>query len=137
MVLALAERLLAIEQIEPSCHLGIEALPDRPARHRTNWLSSVMRNVFTGAAIYSAHIGEEIADYPVGTRAGDRAHWYAMQLATTKNFDVPLAISLLIGGLDRSDRASLVPEAPAEPVARDHPRRAFCMRATRHALPVD
>lgn len=77
-----------------------------------NWLSSVMRNVFTGVAIYSAHFGEELADYPLGTRAGDRAHWYAMQLATTKNFDVSRASSLLIGGLDRQIEHHLFPKLP-------------------------
>ena len=77
-----------------------------------NWLSSVMRNVFTGAAIYSSHFGDEVADYPEGTRAGDRAHWYAMQIATTKNFDVPRAISLLVGGLDRQVEHHLFPKLP-------------------------
>jgi linoleoyl-CoA desaturase len=77
-----------------------------------NWLSSVMRNVFTGAAIYSSHFGEEVADYPEGTRAGDRAHWYAMQLATTKNFDVSRATSLLLGALDRQVEHHLFPKLP-------------------------
>ena len=77
-----------------------------------NWLSSVMRNVYTGAAIYSSHFGEEVSDYPEGTRAGDRAHWYAMQLATTKNFDVSRATSILVGGLDRQIEHHFFPKLP-------------------------
>ena len=77
-----------------------------------NWLSSVMRNVFSGAAIYSSHVGEEIADYPRDTRAGDRASWYLMQLSTTQNFDVPRIVSILVGGLDRQIEHHLFPLVP-------------------------
>jgi linoleoyl-CoA desaturase len=98
-----------------------------------NWLSSVMRNVFTGAAIYSAHIGEEIADYPRGTKAGDRAHWYAMQLATTKNFETSRAVSILIGGLDHQIEHHLFPKLPPNrlrEIAKDV--RAICEK---HGMP--
>lgn len=77
-----------------------------------NALSSILRNVFTGAAIYSSHIGDEIADYPSTTRAGDRARWYVMQIATTKNFEVPRWVSILVGGLDRQIEHHLFPRLP-------------------------
>ena len=35
-----------------------------------------------------------------------------MQIATTKNFDVPRAVSLLVGGLDRQIEHHLFPKLP-------------------------
>jgi linoleoyl-CoA desaturase len=77
-----------------------------------NWLSSVMRNVFTGVAIYSSHVGEELADFPDHTRAHGKAEWYLMQLATTKNFEVGDFVSILVGGLDRQVEHHLFPLLP-------------------------
>jgi linoleoyl-CoA desaturase len=98
-----------------------------------NWLSSVMRNVFTGAAIYSAHIADDVADYPRGTKAGDRAHWYAMQLASTRNFDVPRAISILVGALDRQIEHHLFPKLPPNRLREiSNEVRALC---DKHGMP--
>jgi NADPH-dependent stearoyl-CoA 9-desaturase len=77
-----------------------------------NWLSEVMRDVYSAATIYCGHVGEAVADYPAGTRAGGRGQWYRMQVEASNDFEVPLPISMLCGALDRQIEHHLFPRFP-------------------------
>ncbi|HTJ47552.1 MAG TPA: acyl-CoA desaturase [Kofleriaceae bacterium] len=77
-----------------------------------NWLSEVMRDLYSAATIFCGHIGEDVADYPEGTRAGGRGNWYRMQVESANDFEVPLPISMLCGALDRQIEHHLFPRFP-------------------------
>ncbi len=79
-----------------------------------NWLSEVMRDLYSAATIYCGHIGEEVASYPEGTKAHGRGQWYAMEVEATHNFDVSAPLSVLCGGLDRQIEHHLFPRLPPE-----------------------
>jgi linoleoyl-CoA desaturase len=74
-----------------------------------NWLAGTLRDVYSAATIYCGHVGDEVHDYPEGTRAGSRARWYLMQVRATNNFEVPYPVSLLCGALDRQIEHHLFP----------------------------
>jgi linoleoyl-CoA desaturase len=75
-----------------------------------NVLSELVRDVFAGAVIYCGHVG--VRDFPADTRAGSRAAWYAMQIETAANLDLPPWLSLLTGGLDKQIEHHLFPRLP-------------------------
>lgn len=75
-------------------------------------LSEVLRDVFSAAALYAGHDGDDVAYYPEGTKAGSRAEWYRMQIEATNNFAVPLPVSILCGGLDLHIEHHLFPKLP-------------------------
>jgi linoleoyl-CoA desaturase len=77
-----------------------------------NWLSEVMRDVYSAATIFCGHVGDDVASWPEGTRAHGRGQWYAMQVEAASNFEVPLPISILCGGLDRQIEHHLFPRLP-------------------------
>jgi linoleoyl-CoA desaturase len=77
-----------------------------------NWLTELMRDLYSAATIFCGHVGEDVADYPAGTRAGDRGRWYAMQVEAANDFEVPLPISMLCGALDRQIEHHLFPRFP-------------------------
>lgn len=77
-----------------------------------NWLTEVMRDVYSAATIFCGHVGEDVAAYPRGTRAGSRGAWYAMQVEAANNFEVPLPVSILCGALDRQIEHHLFPKMP-------------------------
>ncbi len=77
-----------------------------------NWLAEGMRDLYSAATIYCGHVGEEVAEYPEGTRAHGRGAWYAMQVEATNNFTVSHPISVLCGGLDYQIEHHLFPRLP-------------------------
>ena len=77
-----------------------------------NLLTEVMRDVYTAATILCGHVGEEVADYAEGTRAGNRGRWYRMQIAAARNFDVPWPLSVLCGALNLQIEHHLFPHLP-------------------------
>jgi NADPH-dependent stearoyl-CoA 9-desaturase len=77
-----------------------------------NWLSEVMRDVYSAATIYCGHVGGETAAYPEGTKARGRGAWYAMQVEATNNFEVPRLVSILCGALDTQIEHHLFPKLP-------------------------
>jgi len=77
-----------------------------------NWLSATMCNVYSAATIYCGHVGDQIGQYPDGTRAHSRGEWYCMQVESSQNFDVPLPLSILCGALDRQIEHHLFPRLP-------------------------
>lgn len=77
-----------------------------------NWMTEVMRDVYSAATIFCGHVGEDTAEYPEGTKASSRAEWYKMQVEATNNFDVPLPISILCGALDHQIEHHLFPRFP-------------------------
>ncbi len=77
-----------------------------------NWLSATMCNLYSAATIYCGHVGDEVRQYPDGARAHSRGEWYSMQVEASQNFDVPLALSLLCGALDRQIEHHLFPRLP-------------------------
>lgn len=92
-----------------------------------NWLAETLRDVYSAATIYCGHVGDETAAYPEGTRARGRGAWYAMQVEATNNFEVPRALSILCGGLDRQIEHHLFPRLPPERLRQIAPAvRATC-----------
>ncbi len=90
-----------------------------------NVLADVARNVYTGATIYCGHI--DATDYPRGRRARGRHEWYAMQVEGSHDFQVPLPISILCGGLDYQIEHHLFPRLPPHRLRQIAPRvRAAC-----------
>ncbi|HJL15369.1 MAG TPA: fatty acid desaturase [Sandaracinaceae bacterium LLY-WYZ-13_1] len=92
-----------------------------------NWLSETMRDVYSAATIYCGHVGEDTARYPEGTRPSGRGHWYAMQVEASNDFEVPWAVSVLCGALDRQIEHHLFPRFPTERLRQVAPEvRAIC-----------
>lgn len=79
-----------------------------------NWAAETLRNVYSAASIFCGHIGDEVDTYEEGTRAGGKGAWYAMQVQSTHNFDVPYELSVLCGGLDKQIEHHLFPKLPPE-----------------------
>jgi len=77
-----------------------------------NLLTELMRDLYSAATIFCGHISDEVKDYPEGTKAGSRARWYAMQVESTQNFQVPLPVSQLCGALDLQIEHHLFPKLP-------------------------
>jgi linoleoyl-CoA desaturase len=79
-----------------------------------NFLSEVMRDVYSAATIFCGHVGWDVADYPEGDKAKSRGEWYVRQIEATNNFEVSAPLSVLCGGLDRQIEHHLFPKlAPA------------------------
>jgi linoleoyl-CoA desaturase len=79
-----------------------------------NLLSELFRDLYSAATIFCGHVGEAVADYPAGTRAGGRDNWYRMQIEAANNFEVPRWVSILCGGLDLQIEHHLFPKFPPE-----------------------
>ena len=92
-----------------------------------NWLSELMRDIYSAATIYCGHVGERTKNYPMGARATRPGEWYAMQAEATNNFEVPWAVSMLCGGLDRQIEHHLFPRFAPERLRQIAPEvRALC-----------
>ena len=92
-----------------------------------NWLSELMRDVYSAATIYCGHVGERTKNYPMGARPTRPGEWYAMQAEATNNFEVPWAVSMLCGGLDRQIEHHLFPRFAPERLREIAPEvRALC-----------
>ena len=92
-----------------------------------NHVAEVLRDVYSAMSIFCGHIGEDIADYPEGTRANGRGGWYEMQCASTQNFQVPYVLSVLCGGLDYQIEHHLFPQLPPERLRQIAPEvQAIC-----------
>jgi len=90
-----------------------------------NVLSDVGRDLCAGAIIYCGHVGT--TDYPEGTKAGSRAHWYAMQVESARDVEMPLLLSILCGGLDKQIEHHLFPRFPPNRLREIAPRvKAVC-----------
>jgi NADPH-dependent stearoyl-CoA 9-desaturase len=79
-----------------------------------NWLASTIRDYYTAATIYCGHVGEDVADFPEGTKAHGRGEWYKMQIEAANNFEVPWAVSVLCGALDKQIEHHLFPRFPTQ-----------------------
>ncbi len=77
-----------------------------------NFLSSLMRNLFTAPVLYAGHISTEVEVFSSDKKPIDRAQWYEMQIRSTQNFEVPYFASLLAGGLDYQIEHHLCPKLP-------------------------
>jgi linoleoyl-CoA desaturase len=94
-----------------------------------NWLAEVIRDIYSAATIYCGHVGEDIAVYPLGSKAASRGEWYAMQIEASNNFEVSWPVSVLCGGLDRQIEHHLFPKLPPERLRALAPEvRALCQR---------
>ena len=92
-----------------------------------NWLAETLRDIYTAATIYCGHTGDEVAHFPIGTRAKGKGEWYAMQVEATNNFEVCLPLSILCGGLDRQIEHHLFPKLPPARLRQIAPQvRAVC-----------
>lgn len=79
-----------------------------------NWLSERMRDVYSAATILCGHVGEDVASYPAGTRAGSRGRWYAMQVEASNNFTTQWPLNILCGGLEHQIEHHLFPKLPPQ-----------------------
>jgi fatty acid desaturase len=77
-----------------------------------NWMAATIRDLYTAATIYCGHVGDDVADYPQGTKAHGRGEWYKMQIEAANNFEVSRPISILCGALDRQIEHHLFPKFP-------------------------
>ena len=94
-----------------------------------NFVSEVMRDLYSAATIWCGHVGEETAAYPEGTRAGGRANWYRMQVESANNFEVPHFASMLCGALDLQIEHHLFPKLPTNRLREIAPEvRDICER---------
>ena len=92
-----------------------------------NLLTEGMRDVYTAATILCGHVGQDIADYPEGTRAGDRGHWYRMQVEAARDIEVSWPLSVLCGALDYQIEHHLFPRLPTNRLREIAPEvRAAC-----------
>lgn len=74
-----------------------------------NHLAGMLRDVYTAASITPGHVGVDVATYSAGTRARGKGAWFAMQVESTQNYEVPWLLSVLCGGLDRQIEHHLFP----------------------------
>ncbi len=92
-----------------------------------NWLAETIRDVYSAATIFCGHVGHDVSSWPEGTRPRGRGQWYAMQCAATNDFEVPWAVSVLCGALDRQIEHHLFPQLPPERLREIAPEvRAIC-----------
>jgi fatty acid desaturase len=92
-----------------------------------NLLTEMMRDAYSAATIFVGHVGDDVTDYEEGTKAGSRARWYVMQVEGSANFEVPLPVSILCGGLDRQIEHHLFPKFPTNRLREISPEvRALC-----------
>ncbi len=92
-----------------------------------NWLAETARDVYSAATIWCGHVGDDVESWPLGTKAHGRGEWYAMQVRATNNFEVPLPVSILCGGLDRQIEHHLFPTLPPQRLRAIAPEvRALC-----------
>ncbi len=98
-----------------------------------NWLAETARDVYSAATIWCGHVGDDVESWPVGTKAHGRGEWYAMQIRASQNFEVPLPLSILCGGLDRQIEHHLFPTLPPQRLRAISPEvRAIC---DKHGIP--
>jgi NADPH-dependent stearoyl-CoA 9-desaturase len=94
-----------------------------------NVLAEVMRDIYSACTIFCGHVGHDVKSYPEGTRAHGRGQWYAMQIASTNNYEVSFPVSVLCGGLDRQIEHHLFPALPPQRLREIAPEvRAICAR---------
>jgi len=79
-----------------------------------NWLSEVLRDVYSAATIFCGHVGHDVAAYPEGDKASGRGAWYARQVEASNDFEVNQVLSVLCGGLDRQIEHHLFPKLAPE-----------------------
>ncbi len=92
-----------------------------------NWISEVLKELYSAATVFCGHVGEETTTYPAGTRASSRGHWYEMEIEASNNFRVPWLLSILCGGLDFHIEHHLFPQLPPSHLRRIAPQvRAAC-----------
>ena len=92
-----------------------------------NHVAEVLRDVYSAMSIFCGHIGEDVEDYPEGTKPNGRGGWYEMQCRSTQNFRVPYALSVLCGGLDYQIEHHLFPQLPPERLRQIAPQvEAIC-----------
>lgn len=75
-----------------------------------NYLSEVLRDVYSAATIFCGHVGEDVAAYPEGDKVHGRGAWYARQAEATNDFEVSYPVSVLCGGLDLQIEHHLFPK---------------------------
>jgi len=92
-----------------------------------NWMAETMRDIYSAATIFCGHVGEHTKSYPEGTKTRNRGEWYAMQVEASNDFEVPWALSVLCGGLDRQIEHHLFPKLAPERLRQIAPEvKALC-----------
>jgi linoleoyl-CoA desaturase len=91
-----------------------------------NWISEVMRDVYSAATIYCGHVGEA-KHYGPDHKPRNRGEWYAMQVEASNDFEVSWPVSVLCGALDRQIEHHLFPGLPTQRIREIAPEvRRIC-----------
>lgn len=94
-----------------------------------NWMAETMRDLYSAATIYCGHVGADVASYAADRKAHGRGEWYAMQVESTNNFEVPFPFNVLCGGLERQIEHHLFPTLPPPRLREIAPEvQAICAR---------
>jgi fatty acid desaturase len=92
-----------------------------------NVLAEVCRDVYSAATIVCGHVGADVKSWPAGTQPRSRGASYVMQVEAANDFEVPLALSILCGGLDHQIEHHLFPTLPPPRLREIAPRvRQIC-----------
>lgn len=94
-----------------------------------NMTADAVRNVYSAATIYAGHFGDDLEYFDNDFKAHGRGEWYKAQVEAAHNYDVPLPISILCGGLDTQIEHHLFPKLPPNRLRDIQPRvQAICER---------
>lgn len=93
------------------------------------FLAGRLRDLYIAAGLLGGHVSSELAEFPVGTRAGGKAQWYVMQIESTHDFEMPRPFGVLFGALNRQSIHHIFPDLPANRIRKVTPEvRAVCQR---------
>ena len=94
-----------------------------------NLAADALRNIYSAATIYAGHFGDDLNYYPKDFKARGRGEWYKAQAEAAHNYDVPLPLSILCGGLDTQIEHHLFPKLPPNRLREIQPKvQEICER---------
>lgn len=94
-----------------------------------NLTADMIRNIYSAATIYAGHFGEDLEYYDKDFKPKGKGEWYKAQAEAAHNYDVPLPISILCGGLDTQIEHHLFPKLPPNRLREIQPKvQEICQR---------
>lgn len=94
-----------------------------------NLTADMLRNLYSAATIFAGHFGDDLNYYDKDFKTRGRGEWYKAQVEAAHNYEVPLPISILCGGLDTQIEHHLFPKLPPNRLREIQPRvQEICER---------
>jgi fatty acid desaturase len=94
-----------------------------------NLTADMIRNIYSAATIYAGHFGDDLKYFEPDFKPRGRGQWYKAQVEAAHNYDVPLPISILCGGLDTQIEHHLFPKLPPNRLREIQPKvQKICER---------